>query len=88
MINGSVVRPTIFMSEKDSIDAFVDGAKRAISAAKELAKKRNEPEWITIAETLNAMAHGGKKLSEMKAISRFENLMACSLKANPKGFLN
>ena len=58
------------------------------SAARELAKECTNPEWDAIAETLDAMRIGGKKLANMKAMSRLETLMAASLKANPKEFLN
>ena len=88
MVNGSVVAPTEEMSERDSINAFCDGAAKAISAAKELAAATNNPEWVTAGATLDAMRVGAKKLFDMKAMTRFETLMASSLKANPKGFLN
>jgi hypothetical protein len=88
MINGSVVAPAEVMSERDSMNAFIDGAAKAISAAKELAKATKNPEWINVAETLEAMRIGCRKLFDMKSMSRFETLMAASLKANPRGFLN
>lgn len=88
MVNGSVVAPTEMMSERDSINAFIDGARMAISAAKEIAEEHKSSEWMTVAETLEAMRQGGKKLSEMRSMSRFETLMAASLKSNPKGLLH
>ena len=87
-IKGSVVAPTETMSERDSINAFCDGAAKAISAAKELAIETKNTEWITSGATLDAMRIGVKKLFDMKAMTRFETLMAANLKSNPKGFLN
>ncbi len=87
MINGSVVAPTDMMSEKESLEAFLDGAKLAYSAAMELAKE-DVAEWENIASTMRALHDGCKKLYDMKAMSRFETLMATNLKANPKGFIH
>lgn len=87
-IKGSVVAPTEEMSERDSINAFIDGASKAISAANELAKETQNPEWINAASTLEAMRIGVKKLFDMKAMTRFETLMAANLKANPKGIIH
>ncbi len=82
-INGSVTRPTESMTERDSINAFCDGARKAISAARELAKDTDNPDWIIVATTLEAMAQGGKQLFDMKAMSRLETLMAANMKAAP-----
>lgn len=81
MVEGTVKKPTETMSEKDSINDFCDGAKICISAAKELASATQNPEWVTIAETLDAMRLGGKQLFDMKAMSRLETLMAASIKS-------
>lgn len=76
------------MSERDSLEAFCDGASKAISAAKELAVTTKNPEWTNAEQTLDVMRDGCKKLFDMKAMNRFETLMACSLKSNPKGMFN
>ena len=83
MINGSVKPPTELMSEKETIEAFCDGAKRASMAAKELAKELDSIEWSNIVSTLEAMAIGGRQLYEAKSMSRFETLMAANMKAAP-----
>lgn len=88
MVQGSVYAPTEVMSEKDTMESFVDGLSKCASAARELAKECSNPEWDDIAQVLDSMKHGGKQLADMKAMSRFETLMGASLKANPKGFLN
>ena len=87
-IPGSVFAPTELMSEKDSMEAVCDGLFKAESAAKEYAKEYGYTEFEDMAKTLAAFQHGTKTLANMKAMSRFETLMAASLKANPKGFLN
>ena len=87
-VKGSVLKPTEVMSERDTMNAFVDGANKAASAARELAKECNNPEWETVASTLTAMRDGGQKLANMRSMSRIETMMATNLKSNPKGFLN
>lgn len=88
MVNGSVVKPTEVMSERDTMEAFLDGADKSIGAARELLKETGNPDWESVIANLQAMRDGGKKLADMKAMSRFETLMAAELKANPKGLLN
>jgi hypothetical protein len=83
-IRGSVVRPTEIMSEQDSVNAFIDGAKMAASAARELAKETGAPEWHDNAAFLEQMGVNGKKLSQMKAMTRLENAMAAQLKSGSK----
>lgn len=78
-INGSVVKPTEVMSERESIESFCEGAKKAYSAAMELAPI-DGAEWINIANTLRAMHDGGKQLADMRSMSRLETLMAANIK--------
>lgn len=87
-IKGSVVRPTEKMSERETMEAFIEGAKKSASAARELAKETQDPHWLNVAGTLESMSDGGQKLANMKSMNRLETLMAASIKANPKGFLN
>ncbi len=82
-IKGSVTRPTEVMNESDTINAFVDGAKKAACAARELANELDSVEWGNMAVVLESMREGGKKLYDMKAMSRFETLMAANMKAAP-----
>ena len=83
MINGSVIKPTEVMNDRETMQAFIDGAKKAASAARELAVACDDPSWETVAATLDSMRIGGKKLADMKAMSRFETLMAANLKSTP-----
>lgn len=88
MIKGSVFSPTVLMSERDTMESIADGLLKSSSAARELAKECDDPQWKDVAETLDAFRQGIKQLANMRSMSRFETLMATSLKANPKEFLN
>lgn len=87
-IRGSVFAPTETMNERETMESIREGLSKSTSAARELAKKCHNPEWNDVADTLDAFRDGIKQLADMRAMSRFETLMACSLKANPKEFLN
>lgn len=82
-INGSVYAPTELMTEGETMESFCDGLSMCASAARELATECQNPEWADIANTLDAMKDGGKKLLNMKAMSRLETLMATNLKTTP-----
>lgn len=69
------------MDERQTMEAFIDGCSKCASAARELATECQNPEWAIVAETLDAMCDGGKKLADMKAMSRFETAMATNMKA-------
>lgn len=84
MVEGSVTRCTETMSERESLEAFVDGAKKAAYAARELAKELDSSDWISTAEMLEAIRDNGVQLSRMKSMSRFETMMAASLKTGNK----
>jgi hypothetical protein len=79
-IKGSVTRHQGVMSEKESIEAFVDGAKRAASAARELAKDTGTKEWLETANFLDAMRENGMKLANMRSMTAFETKQAIALK--------
>lgn len=83
MVNGSVLKPTEVMSERETMEAFCEGCKKSASAARELATETLNPEWDLVAVTLESMSVGGKKLADMKAMNRFETLMATSIKSTP-----
>lgn len=82
-MKGSVTRPTGIMTERESIDAFADGTRKCASAAKELAKICEDPEWATVATTFECMRENGITLSRMKSMSRIETLQALNLKSKP-----
>lgn len=68
------------MTERESMEAFVEGAKKCASAARELAVACSDPEWEETAGMLDAMRVNGVKLSQMKSMSRLETLMAANMK--------
>jgi len=80
MVQGSVTRHQGTMSERESIEAFIEGAKKASSAAREMAKEYNDPEWEETARMLDGMRVNGVQLSGMRGMSRLETLMAASIK--------
>jgi len=80
MINGSVTRCTEVMSEKETLEAFIDGAKKAASTAREFARIHTNKDWEDRAEMLDAIRINGVKLAQMKAMSRLETLMAANIK--------
>lgn len=79
-IIGSVKPPEDTMSERDTMNAFIDGSKKASYAAKELALACQSPEWANVVSTLEALCDGAQKLANMKAMSRLETLMAANMK--------
>lgn len=83
MVTGSVTRTTGTMGERESMEAFVDGAKKASSAARELSREFTDPEWEETAIMLDAIRVSGIKLSEMKSMNRLETLMAMNMKKGP-----
>ncbi len=87
-VKGSVFAPTETMTERDTMEAINDGLLKCSSAARELASTVQDTGWSDVAQTLDSFRHGIKKLADMRAMSRFETLMACSLKSNPKEHLN
>lgn len=84
MVEGSVTRCTETMSERESMEAFVDGAKKAAYAARELAKELDSADWVAAADMLEAIRDSGVQLSRMRSMSRFETLMAASMKTGSK----
>jgi len=81
MIEGSVKRSTETMSERESLEAFIEGAKKAASAARELGKESNNSDWRNLSDLLDGMRINGEKLSQMKSMSRLETLMAANIKS-------
>lgn len=81
MVEGSVTRTTGVMTEYESIEAFCDGLLKCASAARELARETENPDWIQTSAMLDAMRVNGVKLSKMKSMSRLETMMAANIKA-------
>jgi len=80
MVQGSVTRHQGVMSERESIEAFIEGAKKAASCAREMAKEYSDPEWEDTAKMLDGMRVNGVQLSGMRGMSRLETLMAANMK--------
>lgn len=80
MVQGSVVKPTEVMTERETMEAFREGLGKSASAARELAAETKNPEWADIAVTLESMRHGGKQLADMRAMNRLETAMALNMK--------
>ena len=80
MIHGSVTRHQGTMNDKESREAFVEGALKASSAAREMAKEYADPEWEETAAMLDGMRVNGVKLFGMQAMSRIETMMAANIK--------
>lgn len=71
------------MTERETMEAFIEGCRKCASAARELATECQNPEWDLVATTLDSMCIGGKQLADMKAMNRLETLMAANLKTAP-----
>jgi len=80
MVQGSVTRHQGEMSERESIEAFIEGAKKASSAAREMAGVFDDKEWEDTALMLDGIRVNGVKLSQMRSMSRLETLMAAEIK--------
>lgn len=80
MVEGSVTRHQGAMNERESIEAFIDGAKSAASAAREMADEFVDKEWSDTADMLEGIRVSGEKLFKMRAMSRLETLMAANMK--------
>lgn len=71
------------MNDQESIQAFIEGAKKCASAARELARDNDDPEWVERANMLDLIRENGVKLANMKSMSRLETLMAANMKSSP-----
>lgn len=80
MVQGSVTRHQGAMNERETIEAFIEGAKKASSAAREMADAFDDNEWEQTACMLDGMRINGVKLSQMRGMSRLETLMAANIK--------
>lgn len=71
------------MTERESLEAFNEGAKQAASAARELGRDNEDAEWEERAKMLDMIRENGTKLANMKAMSRLETLLAANIKQSP-----
>lgn len=87
-IPGSVFAPTELMNEQETMEIFCECSSKFAFSIRKLAKIWNRFELTYFAETAECMKGAGVRLNNMKSMSKLETLMACSLKSNPKEFLN
>lgn len=62
------------MQEKDSIERFIQGLKKAASAARELTKIMKYPMWDQIAISMDGIRQKGELMIRGKALTRQEVL--------------
>lgn len=67
------------MSEKQTIEYFTGGLKKARSAALELCAMKKNSAWPRIVTLLDQLGHGAKKFYEGKAQSRSETLSLANI---------
>ena len=76
------------MTEKETMESFIDGLKKAASCARELAEALEDPAWTDTANMLDAMRENGYKLSRMRDMTKDERALALNLKASPINGVN
>lgn len=70
------------ISEKETIEYFKHGAKKAIDASMKLADVNETKAWHSIASSLKQLAHNADKLYTAKAMTRLQTLsMAAKIQA-------
>lgn len=62
------------MTETESMERFVQGLKKAASAARGLSTSTGMKLWLNIANTCDEIRGNGVKLSKMTSLSRFQVL--------------
>jgi hypothetical protein len=63
------------INEKDTMQYFLDGVKKAKSAARELADLNQRKEWIKIRSALGQIEKNAIKLYEAKPQTRLQTLL-------------
>ena len=70
------------ISEKETIEYFKHGAKKAIDAAMKLAELNETKAWHSIAGTLGQISYNADRLYTAKAMTRLQTLsMAAKIQA-------
>lgn len=87
MVEGSVTRTTGVMNERETMEAFTWGARKACSAAREMAREFDDPEWAETAKMLESMCANGNALAMMRSMTRQETVEAMGLKTGQKFIL-
>lgn len=63
------------ISEKQTFEYFLHGAKKAKSAARELAALNSSKSWISIRSALGQIERNAQKLYDSKPQSQLQNLL-------------
>lgn len=72
------------MTEAETIGAFIEGAKKAASALRELADANDSPELKAQADMIMALGQNGLQLAKMRGMTRQEINDALHLKTRGK----
>lgn len=75
-INDKGIITSTNMTQKDSLQAFQWGLKKASSRARELAVAQSQPMWREVAKMLDALHHNGNVLANRKPMTQLEVNMA------------
>lgn len=62
------------VSEKESMEYFIDGLKQASSAARQLAMLQSHGIWADISKMLDEMNNSGVRIANSKPLSRQETI--------------
>lgn len=63
---------TIYMSEPETLNYFVDGLKKAAGAAHALAHAQENPNWLKVRDMLESLIEKGQRLALAKSMPRNE----------------
>lgn len=65
---------TLFISEPEMLNRFVDGLKTAAGSAHQLAHAQENPSWLKVRDYLENLIEKGQRLAISKSMSRQEVL--------------
>ena len=82
-VKGTTFAPTERMNEDDTMEAFREAAYKFIFSAKKLQAKYGDPSWGYYADTIECMRDAGKRLTNMRSMSKFDTMKALDLKTTP-----
>lgn len=71
-VEGKLAGASTNMSQKDSLQAFQWGMKKASSRARELAVAQGNPTWMAVAKALDALSHNANILANRKPMTELE----------------
>lgn len=65
---------TLFVSEPEMLNRFVDGLKVAAGSAHQLAHAQENPNWLQVRDLLETLIEKGQRLALSKSMPRAEVL--------------